>query len=408
MPSESQRILIVAPQPFYQDRGTPIAVLHTAKSLQRAGYEVHLATFSGGRDPEGAAFRIFRAKSRWSSADLPIGLSWRKVAQHYSLYRLVQSLLRQHEYAAVHAVEEGVITARLLLRKSKTPIIYDMHSLLSDELKILPVLGAWPIGNFICAIERRFASGVKAIACSAGLKDAAIAVSGKRDVTEWRFPSQRAPLDADQKSQIRKDYGLRTDSELIVYSGNLAPGQNINLLVEGLTLLVKKRPAVEAIIIGATAAELELIRKTLSQHDLPQVQVVERQSRSRALDLMAAADVAVSLRVRGLNAPLKLFDYIGAGVPVVATDIPAHRAILGDAAIYVEPSAPALRDGLLELLENRQRHNEVSGIYRQLTIDSLGEDHFAATVADLYQRVLGTNSTLPETSQSWRTKQSPS
>ena len=140
MPDGTPRILVIAPQPFYQDRGTPIALLHTTRAIVRAGFRVDIVTFDGGDDLEEAGIRVFRAKSRWSSPNLPIGLSWRKVAQHVALYRLAGNMLRRNHYKAIHAVEESVFTARLLTRHTDTPVVYDMHSWLSDELNQLPIL----------------------------------------------------------------------------------------------------------------------------------------------------------------------------------------------------------------------------------------------------------------------------
>jgi hypothetical protein len=46
--SESLKILLVAPQPFFQERGTPIAVRLLAETLAAEGYEVHLLVYHEG------------------------------------------------------------------------------------------------------------------------------------------------------------------------------------------------------------------------------------------------------------------------------------------------------------------------------------------------------------------------
>ena len=42
------RILLIAPQPFFTQRGTPINVRQMAQTLSEAGHEVHLATYPMG------------------------------------------------------------------------------------------------------------------------------------------------------------------------------------------------------------------------------------------------------------------------------------------------------------------------------------------------------------------------
>lgn len=56
------------------------------------------------------------------------------------------------------------------------------------------------------------------------------------------------------------------------------------------------------------------------------------------------------------TSPLKLFEYMAAGVPIVATDLPSIREILrhGENAWLVPPNDPkALAAGILHLLKNR-------------------------------------------------------
>ncbi len=47
--SAPPRILLVAPQPFYEDRGTPIAVKHVLEALSEGGYKVDLLTYPVGK-----------------------------------------------------------------------------------------------------------------------------------------------------------------------------------------------------------------------------------------------------------------------------------------------------------------------------------------------------------------------
>lgn len=381
------RILVIAPQPFYQDRGTPIALLHTTQAMVRAGFDVDIATFNGGIDPENAGTRIFRAESRWSSPNLPIGLSWRKIAQHVALYRLVGKMLRQNRYEAIHAVEESVFTARLLTRRTDIPVVYDMHSWLSDELNQLPILNRWPAKQMIRAVEREVVGKVSKIFCSAGLGATAQRLHGSPDATEWLFPVQLQPLDTVQKAAIRRSYGISTDCELIVYTGNLATNQNIALLVEAISLLSTKRSAAEVAIVGATGDDAAKIRRDIDSSLAHRIHIFDRLPRSEALEIMASADIAASLRVRGLNAPLKLFDYIGAGVPVVATDVQAHRVVLGKAAEYCRPEARSVVSAIERLLDDDERYREIKEEYAELSNDLLSKETFGSTVANVYSRL---------------------
>ena len=82
---------------------------------------------------------------------------------------------------------------------------------------------------------------------------------------------------------------------------------------------------------------------------------------------MAAADVLVSPRVAGLNAPGKLMCYLNSGRPVVATDCPVHNQILSrDTAILTRPTADGLAKGILTAFEDRRLVRTITSNARQM------------------------------------------
>jgi glycosyltransferase involved in cell wall biosynthesis len=64
-----------------------------------------------------------------------------------------------------------------------------------------------------------------------------------------------------------------------------------------------------------------------------------------------AARVLVSPRVRGSNTPLKIYEQLASGVPLVATRIGSHTQVLDDSVCFlVEPSAEGLAAGIARAL----------------------------------------------------------
>ena len=68
--------------------------------------------------------------------------------------------------------------------------------------------------------------------------------------------------------------------------------------------------------------------------------VLPRQPREAIPAYFAIADVLVSPRAYGDNIPLKIFDYVLSGKPIVATDIRAHRSILNDRTAQLVACTP--------------------------------------------------------------------
>ena len=79
IPSEFPRVLLVTPQPFYEDRGTPIAVRYVAQALSELGAFVDILAFPVGRSVKIPRVRIMRCANPLGLQQVPIGFSWRKI-----------------------------------------------------------------------------------------------------------------------------------------------------------------------------------------------------------------------------------------------------------------------------------------------------------------------------------------
>ena len=81
---------------------------------------------------------------------------------------------------------------------------------------------------------------------------------------------------------------------------------------------------------------------------------------SDACPYLAAADVLVSPRSQGTNTPLKIYQYLRSGRPIVATRLLTHTQVLDDeVAILTEATAEGFADGILRTLADPVRAREV-------------------------------------------------
>src|SRR5215210_1753615 len=128
------RVLFVAPQPFYEDRGTPIAVRQVLQALGQLGYAVDLLTYPVGSDVSIPGLRIFRGANPFGFRSVPVGLSVRKLLLDLALASALRAHLRSQSYTCVHAVEEMAFPAALLGRRYGVPVLYDMQSSLPEQL----------------------------------------------------------------------------------------------------------------------------------------------------------------------------------------------------------------------------------------------------------------------------------
>ena len=55
------RILMIAPEPFFEPRGTPFSEYHRIRALLELGHTVDLVTYPFGKDVSMPGLRVFRS-----------------------------------------------------------------------------------------------------------------------------------------------------------------------------------------------------------------------------------------------------------------------------------------------------------------------------------------------------------
>ena len=99
---------MVAPQPFYQDRGTPICVRQVIDALLQLGYEVDILTYPVGGGLPGRNVRLFRSSNPFRITHVPVGFSFRKLLLDATLFPKLRNLLRSVRERAC-AIENGSV-----------------------------------------------------------------------------------------------------------------------------------------------------------------------------------------------------------------------------------------------------------------------------------------------------------
>jgi glycosyltransferase involved in cell wall biosynthesis len=385
-PFAARRVLVVAPQPFYQDRGTPIALLQVLQALSQLDYRVDLLTFPVGADIALPGLRIFRAGNPLGIQNVPVGLSVRKVALDLRLVTALRSRLERDTYSCVHALEEAAWPALTWARRHRLPLLYDMQSSLPEQLRKYRLARIPPIPAATAAAERWLLTRADLVVASLGLANRVQGIAPGTPVREWRFPSAPAEVDPAETVALRQRLGLPAGAPVVMYSGTFETYQGLADLVAAIPAVRAQVPAARFILIGADegnrgpvggAAE-HLVREGI-------LTVVDRQPRSAMPVFLSMADVLVSPRAFGGNLPFKIFDYLAAGRAIVATDISTHRTVLTDQlAVLVQPRPHAIAEGIVSLLCDTTRRRALGAAAREYAIEHLGWNGFVESVAEIY------------------------
>jgi glycosyltransferase involved in cell wall biosynthesis len=354
---DATHILLIAPQPFYEDRGTPIANHQSLVAMSDLGFKVDVATFPVGSDITLPGIRLFRTANPFGFRSVSIGLSFRKIVLDISLLMTVLRLVKQNHYDCIHGVEEGAALAMACKALWGIPVIYDMQSSLPEQLLRVGGLkvgrGRWISLQF----ERWLVKNADCIVSSSGLAPHVFAIDPQKPVFECSYTgSEPRP----NNKELEKSLGV-ADRPTVVYTGSFASYQGLKDLLEAAVLARAEIPEVVFVLVGGTEPEVKHLYKLVEKYSLADtVKLLLRRPRQEIPNFLALADVLVLARKRGKNVPLKIYDYLISEKPIVATDIPAHRAILNEkTAILVEPNPEAISDGILRALKDQDLSKKV-------------------------------------------------
>ena len=128
------KILVLAPQPFYVERGTPIAVDMMVRSLAARGHTVDLLVYAMGADVQYPGVRLHRTPRIPGLGSVRPGFSIKKLLYDALMVFQALALARRLRPDVVHAVEEAAFIAWLVQRLYGIPYIYDMDSSLPDQV----------------------------------------------------------------------------------------------------------------------------------------------------------------------------------------------------------------------------------------------------------------------------------
>ncbi|MFC1881864.1 glycosyltransferase family 4 protein [Thermodesulfobacteriota bacterium] len=352
------RILFVAPQPFYEDRGTPIVIYETLLAFTRLGFKVDVATYPLGSNVILPGINIIRTTNPFRYQNVRVGFSLQKVVLDICLSATVLKLLIRNKYDCIHGVEEGAAIAVLCKRLFGVPVLYDMHSSLPEQLRRVSWFKAGPGFWLSNLTERWLVKKADCIIASQGLLPHIRSLDAEKAVFEWFLVGSAS---RPKKEEMAKSLGV-DGHPTVVYTGTFAPYQDLDVLLEAAAMVRTELPDIIFLLIGAIESELihylQMVKKLGLENN---VKLHLKCPRHEIPDFLALADVLVLARTSGDNVPLKIYDYLTSGKPIVATNISAHTVILNEAiAILAEPNAVALSRAIIHALRSPDYANKIA------------------------------------------------
>ena len=339
---------MIAPTPYFSDRGCHVRIYEEARALTKLGHEVCIVTYHLGRDMPGvrvertpriAWYNKLEAGPSWHKPYLDILLLWKSLA--------VARLFRPH---LIHAhLHEGALIGSVLKFLTRTPLLFDYQGSLTGESLNH---GFFNKRSPLAHIFKWFEQAINRMA------DLIITSSdhGRQElVSDWGIPPGKVinlidGVDTEvfrpyPKNEARQELGISANVKLVVYLGLFNRYQGVDLLLDAISLLKGKYSDMRFLLMGFPDEEYR--NKAVEMRIDDVIIFTGRVRYERAAFFLSAGDLAVSPKLTQTEANGKLFNYMACGVPTVAFDSHINREILGEAGIYVEHgNCAALADAI--------------------------------------------------------------
>lgn len=348
------KVLMLAPQPYFSNRGTPMNIRTMLSILSEAGVEVDLLTYPVGEDTPMDGLKIHRVLRLPGLRKVAIGPSAAKIVLDAEMLPAAFGMARRGGYSLVHAIEEAVYIGILLKRFFGIPLIYDMDSSLKDQMKNY----GFARGSMI----RRFFAGMESMAIkkSDGVITVCRALSDivrEEDPKKPVFQIEDIPLcmdNAEEPADADRLLTLMKGRKVFLYTGNFEPYQGLSLLVDAMPAVLEDHPEALFMLVGGSGRYLEEVRDEVARKGIgDSVVLVEPRPPAQMEWFMERAFALLSPRSQGTNTPLKIYTYLQSGRPVVATRMPTHTQVLEDGwAVLVEPESAALAGAMAALMDD--------------------------------------------------------
>jgi glycosyltransferase involved in cell wall biosynthesis len=385
------RVLMVAPTPFFGDRGCHIRILEEVRALRGLGVETLVVTYAVGRDhPEVSTVRAPRVP--WVRT-LPVGFSPHRPYLDVMLLGTTLRAARRFKPDVLHGhLHEGAAITAAVGRLVGRPAVADLQGSAVGEMIAhghLPARG--PVPAALRRAERQVLRWPARLVPSS-------ANFARELVDVWRIPPERVVLIPDgidpdflrpgpAPDALRERLGL-VGKRVVVYLGVLTEYQGIDDLLEAWPAVMAAVPDAHLLLMGHP--NIEHYRARAAALTPPgSVTLTGRIEYGETPQYLALGDVGVSPKHVSTEANGKLLNYMAMGLPSVAYDGPVSRELLGEAGVFTPMrDVRGLAAALVGLLRDTTEQKLRGQALRERAVAHFGWRALGRRLVDVYRTCL--------------------
>lgn len=383
------KILMIAPEPFFEPRGTPFSIYQRLKALSSLSHQVDLVTYHVGEDVYIPGVTICRIPRVPFIKQIKVGPSWAKPLLDFLVLFTMLRLLINNQYDVIHSHEEAAFFSMFMSKLFGIPHLYDMHSSLPKQLGNFGFGDWWWLVKTFELFERLVLNSCDAV-ITIGIDLEKLVVQINPDVrhmTIHNIPlhAYESSKDSHLSSQLRVKLNLDS-ARPIVYAGTFETYQGLNLLLDSAMLVINQYPNALFILVGGKPKQIDSLRSEVSKRQLgDSVHFAGTVTPEESLSYLEVAEILVSPRIRGTSVPLKIYSYLEAGKPIVASNLYAHSQVLDESvAVLVEPTKEALSEGICLCLRDPEHSKQLASSAQERANKTYNYESYMLKVEKVY------------------------
>ncbi|MBI1833791.1 MAG: glycosyltransferase family 4 protein [Candidatus Andersenbacteria bacterium] len=389
--AEPRRILMIAPTPFFADRGCHVQIAEEIWALQRQGYEVRLVTYGLGRDvPYIKTDRI--GFFPWYTK-LEAGPTLHKFYLDPLLAFKAYAVAREFKPDVIHGhLHEGCVIGWLVQQFYRAPLLFDLQGSLTGELlsyKFSLAKAKW-LQDLWYGFERWIDQRADMVVTqSTDMRNELInlfKVGADRVVLTYDGVNTNTFIPQEPDKALQRQLGIPENAKVIVYLGGLAEHQGTDDLVAAWPAVIKEVPDAFLLLMGypnedkyrARVKELGVEKSVLVTGKIPY---------DEAPRYLALGNIAVSPKRSATEANGKIYNYMACGLPTVAFDTVVNHDILGDLGVYVKEigDVTGLANTMARLLKSPDEIERLSQQVRSKAVADYSWDAVATRMTKAYR-----------------------
>jgi glycosyltransferase involved in cell wall biosynthesis len=412
---------------FSEPQAAQLHIFHTIHGLRQSGHEVSLLALQGRQVLCTQDLEVFKSDRRLDSHYGQLGLSGTVLFKGFeSGVRRLQSELRLPYLAlfdSYRTAEAGyknlqgfdLIHERFNLlalggawasRKLGIPFVLEVNADLLEQRKFkgIPERGLRRLFA-VWATRMCFNAAAKIICISAGLKDH---LSRNWNIEESKLTVLPCAADIEafkpnyNSETVRKSLGLTTEP-VVMWVGGFYPWHDLELLLESFAQVLQKNSNARLVLVGDGQTRPSIERKLQKDGLQHAVIMTGAIAHANVPEMLSIADIAVVPAAPvpasrgGTGTPLKLFEYMAAGKPIVATDLNQAAEVIQDGhnGLLVEAGkVDRFARAILTLLNDPVERMRLGQNARQQAVELYSWVQYTRRLEEIYLNVLGNASSL--------------